>query len=707
LPGKIDRKIRNLIITTGISSVVTQLLTIREFLSLFNGNEFVIALLLFNWLVLGGAGTLLANIVRSKANVRGLYWISILLALLSPLQLIVIRSLRDFVFIYGSSVGFYPTLFYSFFTIAPYTLLLGFALPFSLIVLRGLIQDFPGTKIYIFDNIGDVLGGAVFSFILVYLLTPFQAVAIAAVPLFYTANVLFIYFYKNYQIPIVGTLVGLAFLSFFVLIEAKTLEKPDSQLVFYDETPYGRIQIYKQDEQYTLFQNGRPVFSNLNLIEAEEAVHYPLSQVNAVNDILFISTAGQMMTEIEKYYPKSVDYVEIDPVISETILQYDMLKKIPAMNIIHQDGREFLQKTKKRYDAILLNLPEPDTFQINRFYTDDFFKLASKRLAPGGVFSFSLTGFDSYISDNELQKVSTLHQTARTAFPHVYMIPGGRIYFLCSDKPFAEDIPALLEKKSIITTYISGFYYGDITQTKINYLKNLLIDDIKINKDFVPRIITKMQTEWFSKFAASPTAFILIIMIQNIFYLLNSKKEDFVLYTSGCFVMGSEILVIFAFQILFGYIYLQIGLIVTVFLAGMLPGAVLGEAVRKYGKQLLVIADVVMIFLLSVFVAALTLSGALLNKYIFLIFGFFLSVSCGFQFPVAISLQKDKKPAVIRAFSADLVGAAFGTILTSTLLIPYTGILWTGIILIFLKIFSLIVISSNNENAIPKKISLF
>ena len=79
------------------------------------------------------------------------------------------------------------------------------------------------------------------------------------------------------------------------------------------------------------------------------------------------------------------------------------------------------------------------------------------------------------------------------------------------------------------------------------------------------------------------------------------KKEDFVLYTSGCFVMGSEILVIFAFQILFGYIYLQIGLIVTVFLAGMLPGAVLGEAVRKYGKQLLVIADVVMIFLLSVF----------------------------------------------------------------------------------------------------------
>jgi len=49
------------VIATGISSVVTQLLIIREFLAQFQGNEFVIALILFNWLILSidWAGSLL------------------------------------------------------------------------------------------------------------------------------------------------------------------------------------------------------------------------------------------------------------------------------------------------------------------------------------------------------------------------------------------------------------------------------------------------------------------------------------------------------------------------------------------------------------------------------------------------------------------------------------------------------------------------
>jgi len=54
--------LNGVIIATGVSSVVTQLLTVREFLAQFEGNEFVIAVVLFNWLVLGGTGTLLARL---------------------------------------------------------------------------------------------------------------------------------------------------------------------------------------------------------------------------------------------------------------------------------------------------------------------------------------------------------------------------------------------------------------------------------------------------------------------------------------------------------------------------------------------------------------------------------------------------------------------------------------------------------------------
>ena len=175
-----------MVIATGISSVVTQQLIIREFLAQFQGNEFVIALILFNWLLLGGIGTLLARWITQRfwmATVNRLGGLSLVLAGLSVVQIIAVRGLRDVLFVYGSSVGFYPTLAYIFLTIAPYCLALGFVLPYSLFAIRTENPDYPGTRIYIVDNLGDVSGGALFSFVLVFLVTPLKAVFLANLPL--------------------------------------------------------------------------------------------------------------------------------------------------------------------------------------------------------------------------------------------------------------------------------------------------------------------------------------------------------------------------------------------------------------------------------------------------------------------------------------------------------------------------------------------
>ena len=143
---KNERAIIRVVVATGISSVVTQLLIIREFLAQFQSNEFVIALILFNWLIMGGVGTLLARWATKRfwhATVNRLGWLSLILACLPAVQILVIRQLRDLFFIHGSSVGFYSTFAYIFFTIAPYCLLLGFVLPYSLFVIRVENPDYP------------------------------------------------------------------------------------------------------------------------------------------------------------------------------------------------------------------------------------------------------------------------------------------------------------------------------------------------------------------------------------------------------------------------------------------------------------------------------------------------------------------------------------------------------------------------------------
>jgi spermidine synthase len=425
---------------------------------------------------------------------------------------------------------------------------------------------------------------------------------------------------------------------------------------------------------------------------AEETVHYPLAQLPRVHHVLLISAEGGIMTELEKYRPDSVDYVELDPKVAEVGFRFGLIKRIPNMKVIYQDGRAYLANSNKIYDAIIVNLSEPDTFQINRFFTDRFFDLARRHLAPHGVLSFAMKGFENYLAEPQRQKLSSLYNTVNDYFSHVLLLPGQKIFFLCSSQPINTDIPALLDRKHISTRYIKGYYYGNLTHERIKRLNDLMDPKAPKNSDDYPQLMRLMFQQWFAKFSTSPIGFIAVLAVVCIVYLTRISSEEFALFSTGFTVMGSELLVIFAFQIFFGYIYLQIGLIVTVFLAGLLPGAWFGDRFRNRSKQTLALADGLLILLMGLLIVALKQGGYHLPVSFFLFYGFVISLICGFQFPVALYLRGGEAPAVTQTFSADLIGAAFGTLMTNVVLIPYFGIIWAAAGLIGLKLLSLMVI---------------
>jgi spermidine synthase len=683
------------VIATGISSVVTQLLIIREFLAQFQGNEFIIALILFNWLILGGIGTILARWVTRDlwgATANRLGWLSLILVMLPGVQILAIRFLRDVFFIHGSSVGFYPTLAYSFLIVSPYCLMVGFVLPYSLFVIRAKNPDYPGARIYIIDNLGDVSGGALFSFALVFLVSPLKAVFLASLPLILATSLLF-YTFSRFRVAVyLGVGLTLVILIACIFLEPISLLPNEGNLVYYKESRYGRIEVQQDHGQYTLFVGGTPLFGSQNLTMAEETVHYPLAQLPRVHHVLLISAEGGMMTELEKYRPDSVDYVELDPKVAEVGFRFGLIKRIPNMKVIYQDGRAYLANSNKIYDAIIVNLSEPDTFQINRFFTDRFFDLARRHLAPHGVLSFAMKGFENYLAEPQRQKLSSLYNTVNDYFTHVLLLPGQKIFFLCSSQPINTDIPALLDRKHISTRYIKGYYYGNLTHERIQRLNDLMDPKAPKNGDDYPQLMRLMFQQWFAKFSTSPIGFIAVLAVVCIVYLIRISSEEFVLFSTGFTVMGSELLVIFAFQIFFGYIYLQIGLIVTVFLAGLLPGAWFGDRFRNRSKQTLALADGLLILLMGLLIVALKQGSYHLPVSFFLFYGFVISLICGFQFPVALYLRGGEAPAVTQTFSADLIGAAFGTLMTNVVLIPYFGIIWAAAGLIGLKLLSLMVI---------------
>jgi spermidine synthase len=683
------------VIATGISSVVTQLYIIREFLTLFAGNEFVIALIIFNWLVLGGTGTLLSQRIarREKLLSAGvLGWLTLALAAIPPIQILLVRYLRDMVFIHGSSVGFYPTLFYIFFTIAPYALLIGFVLPYSLFVLRKDMPQYSGTRIYLLDNIGDVTGGALFSFVLVYLLTPLKALLLADFVLLISACMLF------WRLSRMRIAVALSACIVFginisgIFLEEHSLSSEEGELVHYEETFFGRIVVQKSGGQVTLFEDGIPIFSSENLIMAEEAVHYGLSQVESPKNTLIISSVAGMMEEVEKYKLKSVDYLQLDPAVSRAEFRFGLLKKIPCLKVINADGRMYLQQTNNLYDVIIMNLPEPETFQVNRFFTREFFMLVKKHLIPNGVLSFSVQGFDNYLSEPHRQKVSSLYNTLHDHFSNIIMLPGLKIYFICSDAQITDDIPELLEKRDIATSYISSYFSGNITKPRIDYLAETIDASTPVNSDISPMLMRIMFFQWFEKYGTSPFWFIAFTGLAALLYLARRTAEEFVLFTTGATTMGAEILIIFIFQVFFGYVYLKVGMIVTVFLAGLLPGALCGERLKNKSPRVLVMTDACIIVMMVLIITIMKLGAQGLPEVVFYAVAFTISVLCGFQFPVALYLRGGDNPAAAKAFSADLIGAAAGTLIMSIALIPYLGLLWSAAGLIVLKSASIIVV---------------
>ena len=690
MPKSADRDILRVIIATGVTSVVAQLLLIREFLSLFQGNEYVIALILFSWLILGGCGSILARRAAAVGGSRSfLAALSLLLVFLSVIQIPAIRFLRDLLFLHGTSVGFYATFLFILAGMLPYCLLVGFLLPYSLFVLRQEAAEYPGTFVYLADSLGDVGGGALFSFLLVYLLTPLQGQVLAGLPLLFCVVSLFVGEARRRWLILVLALLPLLLGS--LLLERDSLSRPVGELVHYQESRYGRIELYRDREQFTLFRDGVPVFSDQNRGRAEEAVHYPLAQLAKVGRVMLIGAESGMLEEVAKYGPKDVDYLELDPAVTAVELRFGLLTTIPGLHLVHQDGRAWLGASSHRYDAIIMTLPEPETFQVNRFYTAEFFAIVRDHLAPGGVFSFTMAGYDNFLGGAQRAKISTAFQTARRYFPEILLLPGDVIYVLCRNQPLSVDIPQLLAARKITTRYISNYFAGDLTPERLAYLRGELDHFAPINTDLKPRMMQLMFTEWFAKFQTTPLWFYGITALLLISYLVRSRREEFALFATGFTVMGSEILVVFAFQVYYGYIYSQIGLIVTVFLAGLLPGAWWAERSRWRPAQILAGGDIALIVLLLLLLAGV-LAGGVMPLALLLGFGFFVSLGCGAQFVAALKLGGESNLTASRVFAADLLGGAFGVLLTSVVLIPTVGIVMTALALAILKMVSLLLV---------------
>ena len=77
----------------------------------------------------------------------------------------------------------------------------------------------------------------------------------------------------------------------------------------------------------------------------------------------------------------------------------------------------YLRTADDTFDVIILNVPDPQTAQLNRFYTAEFFRSARDHLASGGLLALQLRSSEDYISPDLAEFLRCIHTLCGKSFP--------------------------------------------------------------------------------------------------------------------------------------------------------------------------------------------------------------------------------------------------------------------------------------------------
>ena len=87
------------------------------------------------------------------------------------------------------------------------------------------------------------------------------------------------------------------------------------------------------------------------------------------------------------------------------------------------DAQKFLEGSNKRWDVIIVDLPDPNTLSLGKLYSRTFYRLALKHLMPTGVFVSQATS-PFYATDAFWCIVNTMRSTTLIeGGPPIYVLP--------------------------------------------------------------------------------------------------------------------------------------------------------------------------------------------------------------------------------------------------------------------------------------------
>lgn len=249
---------------------------------------------------------------------------------------------------------------------APASILFGFVTPYAVRLKMNAVENAGKTvgRLYALSTVGSILG----TFLAGFVLLPTMG---STRTLYLIAGILFALAFLVAPFALTPTKLfflimfpsALAFNEIYGYMMFRAFELHDI------DTHYNRLQIYNTNDKRTnqpirvLITDPLSTQSAMFLDSDELALNYSkyyhllrYYKPDFEDSLIIGGAAYSFPKEYLRTYPgKNLDVVEIDPQMTEIARKFFRLQNNPNLNIIHEDGRIFLNKNEKKYDAIFVD----------------------------------------------------------------------------------------------------------------------------------------------------------------------------------------------------------------------------------------------------------------------------------------------------------------------------------------------------------------
>jgi len=707
----------------GINAILSQTMIIRELLINFSGNELSMGIIIATWLVGAAIGSLILGRYFIEKITTPSHTFSILLLVISaliPISIFLSKTVR-YIFqipIY-EALGPLHMLSICAILLLPLSALLSFCFILSCKMLKTTVSknNTPGTT-YMLEALGATAAGAIFTFMLIIYFNHFQiALGLILINILFASYIACRKKFFLYLLLLIFIAVFSASGIKWLQKKSETLQWHPYEVMYYASSPYGNISVTKSTDTFNIYENGALLFTTQDEVFNEEFSHLVMLQHSAPKSVLLLGNGiGGILRQILKHNPQSLIYLQLDPEIlraSKKFLpsQEKNILSDPRLKIIHEDAGFFMKRTKKRFDLIIINMPDPVTLSINRFYTKEFYEIARSHLNKGGILAARISSKESIISNELARYNASAYNTLKSVFHYVEYIPGENLIFIASDDlNITIDKPEILAKRfnarSIKTDFLTEYhirdrYYPDM----LNYLSGRLKKErsnADINTDFHPICFYYGFILWNIKFQPhmaglfnsivqintfSIICIIVLFFLYGLFVIRFKKDSSVYLIRSAIAVSGAagitlEIIILLSFQISYGYVYSKVGFLIALFMLGLASGSyIINQRLYKFKNLYNLLCGIILIFCFYIILAPLIIRLAAsmplqTAEYIFYLMIFITGTLTGCQFPVAVALlQKRYSPSYSASiiWGSDLLGAAAGILISTLIIIPVLG----------------------------------